>query len=139
MWDILASGLLRPAPVGRCPGSMVDVPQQGFQVWRPGMLLGGVFRGQGGQLCLHRRPAGWAPWPGRQAIHAPTPHPGSAPGQLLGSCSWGSGEDGEETPEGFWRLRAGLGLVGALPRVQGRRKGTPGPKAEHQQSRGRGG
>lgn len=126
VWDIhfgaagTACGTLSRWRGERAPG--------GSQVWRPGMLLGGIFGGQGGQPCLCTGGLLAGPLARTTGHPRPTPHPGLRAWSALGSCSW-EGRGWEETPEGFLEAKAGLGLVGALREgFSEGGKGTPGQR-----------
>lgn len=116
-----ASTLGLPAPpVGRCPGRVVDVPQEALGFGVQG-CSSAASSGDKEDSPASARGACWpAPWPGQRAVHAPPPVPaGLRAWPALGSCSW-VGRGWEETPEGFLEAKAGLGLTGVYERHSGK-------------------
>ena len=77
-------------PVGRCPGSVVDVPQEALVFGVQG-CSSAVSLGDREDSLASAWEACWpAPWPGRRAVHDPPPGPaGLRAWPALGSCSWG--------------------------------------------------
>lgn len=97
------SGLPAP-PVGRCPGGVVNVPQEALRFGVQGCSSEASLGDREDSPASAREACWLAPWPGRQAIHAPPPTLGSVPGQPWGLAA-GKGEGGRRLLKAFWRRR----------------------------------